>query len=113
MLTIYHHIKLHRLVSVIFCNHRHCRSGGLSEQDAAAADYSRHYNRVSFFTILLNNNQPASFGNILALRCTAGQRYEARLNKTLLPLITVEHINSRAAGLTHRHSAVVKSVEHK
>jgi hypothetical protein len=43
----------------------------------------------------------------------AGQQYEARLNKTLLPLIAVDDINKRAAGLTHRHSAVFKSVEHK
>ncbi|WIA32467.1 hypothetical protein OEZ86_003287 [Tetradesmus obliquus] len=43
----------------------------------------------------------------------SGQQYEARLNKTLLPLITVEDINARAATLTHRHSAVFKSVEHK
>ncbi|WIA12333.1 hypothetical protein OEZ85_012387 [Tetradesmus obliquus] len=43
----------------------------------------------------------------------SGQQYEARLNKTLLPLISVEDINARAATLTHRHSAVFKSVEHK
>jgi hypothetical protein len=43
----------------------------------------------------------------------AGQQYEARLNKTLLPLISVDDINKRAASLTHRHSAVFKSVEHK
>jgi len=38
---------------------------------------------------------------------------EARLNKTLLPLITVADINSRAGRLTHEDSCVIKTVEHK
>lgn len=44
---------------------------------------------------------------------TPGQRYEARLDKTLLPLITLQDVNQRAALLTHTNSAVFKSVEHR
>jgi len=42
-----------------------------------------------------------------------GQKYEARLNKTLLPRITITDVNNRAAHLTHKDSCVVKTVEHK
>lgn len=42
-----------------------------------------------------------------------GQRYEARLDKSLLPLISLGDVNERAARLTHTHSAVFKSVEHR
>jgi hypothetical protein len=43
----------------------------------------------------------------------AGQQYEARLDKTLLPMITLEDVNARAALFTHTNSAVFKSVEHR
>lgn len=57
------------------------------------------------------NNEAWMF--LVVILCLAGQQYEARLNKTLLPTITVDDINARAAKLTHQHSAVYKTVEHK
>lgn len=42
-----------------------------------------------------------------------GQHYEARLTKSLLPLIRLEHLNAVAQRLTHDASAVFKTVEHK